>query len=331
MEFQEISTEELSNFFMNDNKIEGEEGFQDENKAKADKEAGLDGLEMPKVSKELYDNEGNAIGFEEVDYDPDADKDEYDYDDVTEGDNAIQEAEEFEEDKLYSIGGENYEVGQIEKAVSAYRDINEFQKMVDEHKANLDVAAEEFNKMQSLAYGQIDATLDYWRQVAEHPSTNDNQYREAMREIRNCESQKKEIEQQYAKSVEVMNQRKAEAERMKGITIRNELVHSHGWNQDDFQAATDYIKANQIVVKGDAVNTQLMIALRKAAEYDAKRSKTHQESEQKVVKALRHKSTPVPSVAPQNGGDKELAKRKAAAKAAKGELSQSDMFRFLED
>ncbi|HCK0320619.1 TPA: hypothetical protein NQG77_000241 [Salmonella enterica subsp. enterica serovar Infantis] len=322
MEFQEISTEELSNLFATTGGMfEGEEGFQEAKKSKQAKEESMDGLAFTDET----DDEGQSFT-----YDPELDVEE-DFDDITDGDNAIQEAEEFEEDKLYSIGGENYEVGQIEKAVSAYRDINEFQKMVDEHKANLDVAAEEFNKMQSLAYGQIDATLDYWRQVAEHPSTNDNQYREAMREIRNCESQKKEIEQQYAKSVEVMNQRKAEAERMKGITIRNELVHSHGWNQDDFQAATDYIKANQIVVKGDAVNTQLMIALRKAAEYDAKRSKTHQESEQKVVKALRHKSTPVPSVAPQNGGDKELAKRKAAAKAAKGELSQSDMFRFLED
>ncbi|HCI2908168.1 TPA: hypothetical protein NOU44_000243 [Salmonella enterica subsp. enterica serovar Infantis] len=322
MEFQEISTEELSNLFATTGGMfEGEEGFQEAKQSKQAKEESMDGLAFTDET----DDEGQSFT-----YDPELDVEE-DFDDITDGEEALQDAEEFEEDKLYSIGGKNYEVGQIEKAVSAYRDINEYQKMVDEHKANLDIAAEEFNKMQSLAYGQIDATLDYWRQVAEHPSTNDNQYREAMREIRNCESQKKEIEQQYAKSVEVMNQRKAEAERMKGITIRNELVHSHGWNQDDFQAATDYIKANQIVVKGDAVNTQLMIALRKAAEYDAKRSKTHQESEQKVVKALRHKSTPVPSVAPQNGGDKELAKRKAAAKAAKGELSQSDMFRFLED
>ncbi|EJL3592487.1 hypothetical protein NMG37_000154 [Salmonella enterica] len=318
MEFQEISTQELSSIFANDEKFADEEGFtSSREKLEKDQNIADDDLK-------LYDDLGDEINLSDIMEDDD---DDYSEDDVS----PLTDASSLDDDAVYSIDGENYEVGQIEKAITAYKDISMFQDQVSQHMANLEEAEQEFNKLQALSYGQIDVTLDYWQQIAESPKTNNDDYRRAMNEIRACEAQKREIEQQYAKSREVMNAKKAEAERLKGATIRNELVHSHGWNTDDFQAATDYIRSNGINLKGEAVSTSLLLALRKAAAFDAKRLEVQVDSEEKVVKALRSKSPSKPSVAPQNTAGNDQAKRKAKAKAERGELSQSDMFRFLED
>lgn len=319
MEFQEISTQELSSIFANDEKFADEEGFTS-SREKLEKDQNISDDDDLK----LYDDLGDEINLSDIMEDDD---DDYSEDDVS----PLTDAESLDDDAIYSIDGENYEVGQIEKAITAYKDISMFQDQVSQHMANLEEAEQEFNKLQALAYGQIDVTLDYWQQIAESPKTNNDDYRRAMNEIRTCEAQKREIEQQYAKSREVMNAKKAEAERLKGATIRNELVHSHGWNTDDFQAATDYIRSNGINLKGEAVSTSLLLALRKAAAFDAKRLEVQVDSEEKVVKALRSKSPSKPSVAPQNTAGSDQAKRKAKAKAERGELSQSDMFRFLED
>lgn len=319
MEFQEISTQELSSIFANDEKFADEEGFTS-SREKLEKDQNISDDDDLK----LYDDLGDEINLSDIMEDDD---DDYSEDDVS----PLTDASSLDDDAVYSIDGENYEVGQIEKAITAYKDISMFQDQVSQHMANLEEAEQEFNKLQALAYGQIDVTLDYWQQIAESPKTNNDDYRRAMNEIRTCEAQKREIEQQYAKSREVMNAKKAEAERLKGATIRNELVHSHGWNTDDFQAATDYIRSNGINLKGEAVSTSLLLALRKAAAFDAKRLEVQVDSEEKVVKALRSKSPSKPSVAPQNTAGNDQAKRKAKAKAERGELSQSDMFRFLED
>ncbi|EPB0644637.1 hypothetical protein ACRRRY_000173 [Salmonella enterica subsp. enterica] len=319
MEFQEISTQELSSIFANDEKFADEEGFTS-SREKLEKDQNISDDDDLK----LYDDLGDEINLSDIMEDDD---DDYSEDDVS----PLTDAESLDDDAIYSIDGENYEVGQIEKAITAYKDISMFQDQVSQHMANLEEAEQEFNKLQALSYGQIDVTLDYWQQIAESPKTNNDDYRRAMNEIRACEAQKREIEQQYAKSREVMNAKKAEAERLKGATIRNELVHSHGWNTDDFQAATDYIRSNGINLKGEAVSTSLLLALRKAAAFDAKRLEVQVDSEEKVVKALRSKSPSKPSVAPQNTAGNDQAKRKAKAKAERGELSQSDMFRFLED
>ncbi|HHT7950658.1 TPA: hypothetical protein ACT2JH_000188 [Salmonella enterica] len=318
MEFQEISTQELSSIFANDEKFADEEGFTS-SREKLEKDQNISDDDL-----RLYDDLGDEINLSDIMEDDD--------DDYSEGDvSPLTDASSLDDDAIYSIDGENYEVSHIEKAITAYKDISMFQDQVSQHMANLEEAEEEFNKLQSLAYGQIDVTLDYWQQVADSPKTNNDDYRRAMNEIRACEAQKREIEQQYAKSREVMNAKKAEAERLKGATIRNELVHSHGWNTGDFQAATDYIRSNGINLKGEAVSTSLLLALRKAAAFDAKRLEVQVDSEEKVVKALRSKSPSKPSVAPQNTAGNDQAKRKAKAKAERGELSQSDMFRFLED
>lgn len=319
MEFQEISTQELSSIFANDEKFADEEGFTS-SREKLEKDQNISDDDDLK----LYDDLGDEINLSDIMEDDD---DDYSEDDVS----PLTDAESLDDDAIYSIDGENYEVGQIEKAITAYKDISMFQDQVSQHMANLEEAEQEFNKLQALSYGQIDVTLDYWQQIAESPKTNNDDYRRAMNEIRACEAQKREIEQQYAKSREVMNAKKEEAERLKGATIRNELVHSHGWNTDDFQAATDYILNNGINLKGEAVSTSLLLALRKAAAFDAKRLEVQVDSEEKVVKALRSKSPSKPSVAPQNTAGNDQAKRKAKAKAERGELSQSDMFRFLED
>ncbi|EAB5406264.1 hypothetical protein DS339_09090 [Salmonella enterica subsp. enterica] len=319
MEFQEISTQELSSIFANDEKFADEEGFTS-SREKLEKDQNISDDDDLK----LYDDLGDEINLSDIMED---DNDDYSEDDVS----PLTDAESLDDDAIYSIDGENYEVGQIEKAITAYKDISMFQDQVSQHMANLEEAEQEFNKLQALSYGQIDVTLDYWQQIAESPKTNNDDYRRAMNEIRACEAQKREIEQQYAKSREVMNAKKAEAERLKGATIRNELVHSHGWNTDDFQAATDYIRSNGINLKGEAVSTSLLLALRKAAAFDAKRLEVQVDSEEKVVKALHSKSPSKPSVAPQNTAGNDQAKRKAEAKAKRGELSQSDMFRFLED
>ncbi|ECI7593669.1 hypothetical protein E0663_17220 [Salmonella enterica subsp. enterica] len=319
MEFQEISTQELSSIFANDEKFADEEGFTS-SREKLEKDQNISNDDDLK----LYDDLGDEINLSDIMEDDD---DDYSEDDVS----PLTDASSLDDDAVYSIDGENYEVGQIEKAITAYKDISMFQDQVSQHMANLEEAEQEFNKLQALAYGQIDVTLDYWQQIAESPKTNNDDYRRAMNEIRACEAQKREIEQQYAKSREVMNAKKAEAERLKGATIRNELVHSHGWNTDDFQAATDYIRSNGINLKGEAVSTSLLLALRKAAAFDAKRLEVQVDSEEKVVKALRSKSPSKPSVAPQNTAGNDQAKRKAKVKAERGELSQSDMFRFLED
>ncbi|QQJ35669.1 hypothetical protein HFQ39_17170 [Salmonella enterica subsp. enterica serovar Krefeld] len=287
MEFQEISTQELSSIFANDEKFADEEGFTS-SREKLEKDQNISDDDDLK----LYDDLGDEINLSDIMEDDD---DDYSENDVS----PLTDASSLDDDAVYSIDGENYEVGQIEKAITAYKDISMFQDQVSQHMSNLEEAEQEFNKLQALSYGQIDVTLDYWQQIAESPKTNNDDYRRAMNEIRACEAQKREIEQQYAKSREVMNAKKAEAERLKGATIRNELVHSHGWNIDDFQAATDYIRSNGINLKGEAVSTSLLLALRKAAAFDAKRLEVQVDSEEKVVKALRYKSPSKPSVAPQ--------------------------------
>ncbi|MCU7121058.1 hypothetical protein J3T26_09905 [Salmonella enterica] len=318
MEFQEISTQELSSIFANDEKFADEEGFtSSRNKLEKDQNIADDDLK-------LYDDLGDEINLSDIMEDDD---DDYSEDDVS----PLTDASSLDDDAIYSIDGENYEVGQIEKAITAYKDITHFYDQVTEHQKGLQEAAQEFNKLQSLAYGQIDATIEYYQKIIDNPSTNDTDYRIATREKRNCEAQKREIEQQYAKSREVMNQRNREAEALKTMTVRNELIHNYGWNNEDLNTLGNYIIENKIVVKGEAMNTSLMIALRKAAEYDAKRSQTERKADEKVVKALRSKSPSKPSVAPQNTAGSDQAKRKAKAKAERGELSQSDMFAWLED
>lgn len=324
MEFTEISTDEFSSMFANGagfGAFEGEEGFKEEVDNKIKNETGVSDLTFPTE----YDDEGK-----EFTYDPDLDNEEDEDVDDIDDQMVDQEVEEFEDDKLYQIGEEKYEVGQIEKAVAAYKDISSFQSAVQEHQRGLEQAEEEFNKLQSLAYGQIDATMEYYQNVMDDPRTNDTDYRMALREYRNAEAKKTEIEQQYAKSREVMAQRKREAEALKANTVKNELIHNHNWSNDDLQMVGNYIIQNKLQIRGDAVNTPLMIALRKAAEFDSKKNKVEQEADQKVVKALRSKGVTKASTPPQNTtGD--AAKRKAKVKAERGELPYAEMFDHLVD
>lgn len=312
-EVMEIDTKELSAMFA--------DGFADENiepmESRSSVGNDMEGLEFTNE----YDDEG--MPFQ---YDPEAIDDESDnIDDIDD----YSSAEGFDDSKRYSIGDEVYEVAQIEKAVGAYKDIDAFQSRVNEHLTGLQEAEEAFNKLAYLAHGQIDKTIEYYTDVMDNPRTSDSDYREALTQLRNAEAAKKAIEAGYAESQRVSAAKRQEAEGLKAITIRNELVHKHGWKAEDMQAVAEYMGSNGIVVKGDAVNTNLMLALRKAASFDEQRNKAKVDADEKVITALRGKGITKVKVAPEKSNDE--AKRRAAAKAQRDELSPADMFDFLSD
>lgn len=321
-----ISTEELSNLLMNG--FDGEDGVKPYNERNAD--AGVSDLDMPKVERELFDDEGNFLNtvIEDAESFPFPEDDE-DYGDADSIDDS-RNVSEFDDDKLYSIAGENYEVAHIEKAIEAYKDISQYNTHLSQHLESLIEAEEEFNKLQTLAYGQIDATIQYYDSVMNDPRTNDAEYRIAMNETRKAQAQKDAIEAEYVKAREIMNQKKQQAESLKGLNMRNELIHSHKWNNEDFQAIGEYIQSNGINLKGEAVNTQLMLALRKAAAFDANRNKAKIDADKKTVQALRGTPSTKPTKAPESTTS-DSAKAKAQALANNGTLKQEDMFQFLKD
>ncbi|WP_281080286.1 hypothetical protein [Klebsiella quasivariicola] len=309
----EISTQDLYNMITDG--FEGEEVAPLEERSNTASD--MDGLEFT----EEYDSEGNPFQYDTEDND-----DSYDVDDDA---SDYAAAEGFDDTKRYSIGDEVYEVAQIEKAVSAYKDIDTFQSRVNEHIAGLQEAEEQFNKLAYLAHGQIDKTIEYYTEIMDNPRTSDSDYRIALTELRNAEAAKKAIEAGYAESLRMSKAKRQEAEGLKAITIRNELVHNHGWKQEDMQAVAEYMGSNGIVVKGDAVNTNLMLALRKAASFDAQRNKAKVDADEKVITALRGKGITKVKVAPEKSNDE--AKRRAAAKAARGEWKDDSLFNYLED
>lgn len=314
-ESMEISTEELSALF--------NDGFEGESditpvKEKIEKGDAIDDLEFPTE----YDEEGNPFQYDPEDS-------EYDNDDIID-DSDYRDASEFDDSKLYRIGDENFEVGQIEKAVTAYKDIDAFQSRVNEHLTGLQEAEEQFNKLAYLAHGQIDKTIEYYTEIMDNPRTSDSDYRIALTELRNAEAAKKAIEAGYAESQRISKAKQQEAEGLKAITIRNELVHKHGWKQEDMQAVAEYMGSNGIVVKGDAVNTNLMLALRKAASFDAQRNKAKVDADEKVVTALRGKGITKVKVAHEKSID-EAGRRKAEAKYRNGDIKQEELYNFLVD
>lgn len=310
----EIDTKDLYNMITDG--FEGEEIAPLEARSSVGND--MEGLEFT----EEFDDEGNPFHY-------DAEDSEYDNDDIID-DSDYRDASEFDDSKLYRIGDENFEVSQIEKAVTAYKDIDAFQSRVNEHLTGLQEAEEQFNKLAYLAHGQIDKTIEYYTDIMDNPRTSDADYRIALTELRNAEAAKKAIEAGYAESQRISKAKQQEAEGLKAITIRNELVHKHGWKQEDMQAVAEYMGSNGIVVKGDAVNTNLMLALRKAAAFDAQRNKAKVDADEKVITALRGKGITKVKVAPEKSND-DAAKRKAQAKAQRGELSPADMFNFLDD
>lgn len=315
----ELTTEELSAFFASDSK-----GFSDDEKNGEHDKARESTKSIDDLA--LTNEFGQTFDFADVvdDYSDDEPADEAD--DISD----LRNAEAIDEDALYSLAGETYEYSQLEKAVTAYKDINTFFEGTRQLQQGLEEAEEHFNKLQAMAYGQIDAALEYWQGIADAPNTNDTDYRMAIREIRNAEAKKREIEQGYSQSREIMNQRKREAEALKAQAVRNELVHTHGWNQSDMQTVADYIINNGMVINSANVDSKLMLALRKAALFDANKNAVKVDAESKVIKALGHK-TPAAKTRPEQVADDGQAKRKAKALAAKGELSTSDMFAFLDD
>lgn len=316
----EISTSDFANMFV--------DGFADE---------------MIKEEREAFDSKMNNVSDLDAPHYTDSEGnwkeaflDEEDFtseDDLPIDEESIEDyrqVQTFNDEVLYQIGEESYDVSHIEKAVEAYKDIGGFTDNLNRHLENLSEAEESFNKLQSLAYGQIDATLEYYASVMDNPRTNDTDYRTAINETRKLEAQKAAIEAEYSKSRELMNQKKREAESLKCLNMRNDLIYSHQWNEDDFKAICEYIQSNQINLKGEAVNTQLMLALRKAAAFDAQHNKAKVDSEQRTVKALRGSPITKPTVAPETDIN-ELKRKRAAAKAASGELKQEDMFKYLAD
>ncbi|CEL82327.1 hypothetical protein BN1222_03589 [Klebsiella quasipneumoniae] len=313
-EVMEIDTKELSAMFA--------DGFEGEDitpmKEKIEMGDNMDGLEFT----EEFDDEGNPFQYDPEDS-------EYDNDDIVD-DSDYRDASEFDDSKLYRIGDENFEVGQIEKAVGAYKDIERYYSEIENHRTGLNEAEEQINKLAYLAHGQIDKTIEYYTDIMDNPRTSDADYRIALTELRNAEAAKKAIEAEYVESQRVMNARKQEAEGLKAITIRNELVHKHGWKQEDMQAVAEYMGSNGIVVKADAVNTNLMLALRKAASFDAQRNKAKVDADEKVVTALRGKGITKVKVAPEKSID-EAGRRKAEAKYRNGDIKHDEMFNYLVD
>ncbi|EPT9873089.1 hypothetical protein ACVTW2_000674 [Escherichia coli] len=310
----EISTTDLAAMFSDG--FADEEGFKESRDNENARSQSIDDLEMP----EQYNEDGDLVSFNDIFDDEESD----DVDTVED----LRSANTLDDDALFIVGEDKYEVEEIEKGMAAYKSITAYQSQVVDHLQKLEEAEEGFNRLQSLAYGQIDATIEYWQSVIDSPSCNDTEYRQAMREIKNAEIKKGAIEQQYNQSREVMNQRKREADNLNAMTVRNELQHIHGWGESEFNKVVNYIGNNNLKIESSAVNSPLFLALLKAAAYDEKRNSVKADSDRKVVKALTAKGVTKP-VNPAT--EDRTGKSKAMAKFNRGELAQDEMFNYLDD
>lgn len=311
-----ITTEDFSQSLM-DNIFSGKGSFSDDNDDIKSKVTTKD--DVDEVDYEFKNEHG-------AEYDPSTDGVIDPLDDVSD----LMPTDYIEANELadfVAVNGERVEREVIEKALNAYGGVKEWGNNLNSHFEELDALEENINKMYSLANSEINVYIEQLEGVVNNDRYDAVKRMEAYKQLQAYQAQKAGIEKSYSENFDGIKARKASAEQLKGQTVSNELV-AMGWKQNDFQTTANFMISNDIRLAAKDVSSSLMIALKKAALYDAGKNKLKEETKSNVQKAItgtaQRKSN---VVAPEDS----RRKAKAAQMAKDGTLSSKDAFEFLID
>lgn len=225
------------------------------------------------------------------------------------------------------INGEKVEREVVERALNAYSGVKEWGNQLNEHFDELDALEENINKMYSLANSEINMYIEQLEEVVNNDRYDAVKRVDALKQLNAYKAQKAGIEKAYSENYEGVIARKAHAEQLKGQTVRNELL-AMGWKNPDFETTANFMIQNGIRLSAKDVSSSLMVALKKAAMYDADKNKLKEETKSNVQKAI----TGQPQRKSNVVSPEDVREKARAAKAAKeGKLKQEDMFKYLED
>jgi len=311
----EISTDDFSSFFS------GEIAFADEAPAVEQTSEQIEDLMSHEIwneesgENEQVDLEGISNGF----FDDSADE-------LSEDFNEFSSPSELPE--TIAFDGERYDRTQVEKAIAMHSKIDNFAKEVNSHFEELESWENNMNQLQYVATSEINEYIDHYQGVLDNPRADAVSRTEAYQEIKRYQSQKAAIEMQYQQTAKQLAERKANAERLKGKAVYNQLTNS-GWKDGDFSTVANYMSNNNLIIPFGVVDSSLMIALKKAAMFDAGQAANKEEIESSVQRAIAGKPARnnKPIITPENS----RIRAKAEKMAATGELSTQDMFNFLRD
>lgn len=224
-----------------------------------------------------------------------------------------------------SIGGNNYDREHVEHAVEAYAGIKSWSEDVNAHFEELDAFEMQLNQLEGIAHAELNSYISQLEDVINNERVNPVQRMEAYKEMQKYQKQQAEFNKGYSESFNALQARKQNAERLKGKAVTNELI-SIGWKEKDFITASQFMQANNIVIPAISASKELMIALKKAAMFDAKQKGLETDSASSVQRAI----TGAPA-RKSNAITPEDVRTKARVRKAleDGKIGTKEMFDFL--
>lgn len=315
MEFNDIDnavdTAEFYNFFPEDGKFT-DDVITDHN-----------GLEVKPTAAPVEDN-SDLFDYSQIDSDNITSNvlDEYSDEDV---DNAADLMKGEALADFVSIAGANYEREHVERAVEAYAGVKAWSDDVNAHFEELDAFEMKLNQLEGIAHAELNSYISQLEDVINNERVDPVQRMEAYKEMQKYQRQQAEFNAGYSESYNALQARKQNAERLKGKAVTNELV-SIGWKEKDFVTASQFMRENNIVIPAISASKELMIALKKAAMFDAKQKGLETDSASSVQRAI----TGAPA-RKSNVITPEDTRLKARARKAldDGKLGTKEMFDFL--
>lgn len=266
---------------------------------------------------------GEEIDFNDI-YEP---NDLDDLSDVTESEinDLLPDAAELPE--YVSFEGERVDREKVEKALTAYKGFAEWGNQVNEHFEELDALEEKLNRLNSMAYSEISGYINELQSVVDNDRIDSVKRMDAYKQIQAYKAQQAGIEKEYSESHAMLQARKANAERLKGNAVSNELT-AMGWKANDFETVGKYMLANNIRMGAKDASSSLMVALKKAAMYDAKNTEAKDEMKSSVQRAI----TGAPARASKTiTPDNNRRRAKAERMLKEGTLTPQQMFSELID
>lgn len=216
----------------------------------------------------------------------------------------------------------------VEKALNAFPAIQELNTNIQAHFSELDEWEQGLNQLHAIATSEISEYIEHYQSVVDNERIDPSTRIEALNEIKRYKAQRAAIEDGYKSQFNSMQERKAQAQRLKGKAVYTQLTQA-GWKQDDFANVAEYMTSNNITIPYGAVDSNVLVAIKKAAMFDKKLKQDHEGLESSVQRAIAGKPSRVsnPVITPDN------SRRKAKAEALfnEGKLSTQDMFSFLTD
>lgn len=312
----EMSTVDFSKMFS------GEMNFADEAPLAAENiKDDMDGFKQSVLNEDTYE-------YEDVDYENQFETNPLFDDEEATPESAVDLLGGNDLPEYINYNGSQLMREDVEKALVAHGKINEFATEVQNHFAELDAFEENLNQLNYLATSEISEYIDHYQSVLDNPRIDAQTRTEAYTEIQRYKGQRAAIENQYKASSQQLQERKAQAGRLKGKAVYNQLSNA-GWKDNDFQNVASYMEANSIVIPFGAVDSNVMIALKKAAMYDNKIKEDKGVLETNVQRAIAGKParTSKPVITP----DDSRRRAKAEQMLRDGTLSTNDMFDMLSD